>query len=154
MRASVADPFDELGPRLAARRSELKLPVREAAAQAKVPPATYSRVENGRMPDLETFRRLVAWLGVPPETFFEPAVATSSTPAVIAEHLHADPALPPDAAERIASLVTELYTSLAKREQRVAVHLRAAKTFTPLALQKLTTLLDDLQEGLERRYQV
>lgn len=150
----MTDPFDELAPRLVARRAELKLSVREAAAEAKVPPATYSRVENGRMPDLETFRRLVTWLGVPPETFFEPAVATSNTPAVIAEHLHADPALPPEAAEKIASLVADLYTSLAKRDQRVAVHLRAARTFNPLALQKLTTLLDDLQQGLERRFQV
>jgi transcriptional regulator with XRE-family HTH domain len=128
------------------------LSIREAAAAAGVPPATFSRVENGRMPDLDTFRRLVAWIGVPPETFFEPVAAVTNTPAVIAEHLHADPALPPDAAEKIASFVSDMYATLARRDQRVAVHLRASKTFTPRALVSLTSLLDDLQQGLEARF--
>jgi transcriptional regulator with XRE-family HTH domain len=130
----------------------LKLSVREAAADAGVPVATFSRVENGRMPDLGTFRRLVAWIGVPPETFFEATEAVTNTPAAIAEHLHADPALDPEAAERIASIVEELYSNLVSRDRRVAMHLRAAKTFTPLALQSLTGILDDLQRGLEKRY--
>lgn len=125
--------------------------VRQAAADAGVPVATFSRVENGRMPDLDTFRRLVAWIGLPPETFFEPTAAVVNTPAAIAEHLHADPALDPDAAARIASLVQELYSSLASRERRVTVHLRAAKTFTPLALQALTSMLDEVRQALERR---
>lgn len=148
----MTDPLAELGPLLARRRAELKLSVREAGAAAAVPPATFSRVENGRMPDLETFRRLVAWLGVPPETFFEPVEAVTSTPTVIAEHLRADPALPPDAADKIAAFVADMYTTLARRDQRVAVHLRAAKTFTPRALTTLTSLLDDLQQGLEERF--
>jgi transcriptional regulator with XRE-family HTH domain len=126
--------------------------VREAAADAGVPVATFSRVENGRMPDLDTFRSLVAWIGVPPETFFEATSAVVNTPAAIAEHLRADPALDPEAATRIASLVEELYSTLASRERRVTVHLRAAKTFTPLALQTLTSMLDDMQRQLEQRY--
>lgn len=104
------------------------------------------------MPDLDTFRRLVAWIGVAPETFFTPVEAVSSTPAVIAEHLHADPALPPEAAEKIADFVNEMYATLARRDERVAVHLRAAKTFTPPALNALTSILDDLQQGLEQRF--
>ena len=104
------------------------------------------------MPDLDTFRRLIAWIGVPPERFFTAVEAVSSTPAVIAEHLHADPALAPDAAEKIADFVNDMYTTLARREERVAVHLRAAKTFTPPALNALTSLLDDLQRGLEQRF--
>lgn len=147
----MADPLAELGPRLARRRAELKLSVREAAADADVPVATFSRVENGRMPDLGTFQKLVAWMGVSPDTFFEPSTAAVSTPAAIAEHLRADPALDPEAAARIASLVEEMYANLAARERRVAVHLRAAKTFNPLALQKLTSILDDMQRALEAR---
>jgi transcriptional regulator with XRE-family HTH domain len=137
---------------VARRRAELKLSVRDAAAMAGVPPATFSRVEHGRMPDLDTFRHLVAWIGAPPERFFTPVEVASSTPAVIAEHLHADPALPPEAAEKIADFVNEMYATLARRDEQVAVHLRAAKTFTPPALNALTSLLDDLQQGLERRF--
>jgi hypothetical protein len=104
------------------------------------------------MPDLGTFQKLVAWMGVSPDTFFEPSTAAAvSTPATIAEHLRADPALDPEAATRIASLVEEMYANLAARERRVAVHLRAAKTFNPLALQKLTSILDDMQRALEAR---
>lgn len=147
----MADPLAELGPRLSRRRAELKLSVREAAADAGVPVATFSRVENGRMPDLGTFQKLVAWMGVSPDTFFEPSAAAVSTPAAIAEHLRADPALDPEAATRIASLVEEMYANLAARERRVAIHLRAAKTFNPLALQKLTSILDDIQLALEAR---
>jgi len=148
----MTDPLSELGPRLAARRRKLELSVREAAAQAGVPPATFSRVENGRMPDLGTFQKLVAWIGVGVETFFEPSAIAVNTPAAIAEHLRADPALDPESADRIASLVEDMYTSLAARERRVAVHLRAAKTFNPLALQTLTSILDDVQRVLEDRY--
>lgn len=105
------------------------------------------------MPDLGTFRQLVSWLGVPPESFFGEMTPAVSTPAFIAEHLRSDPALDPDNAETIVALVEDLYASLARREeQRLAVHLRAAKTFTPLALQSLTSMLGDMQKALHERY--
>ena len=40
--------------------------VREAARQADVSPATLSRVETGKTPDLETFKKLCVWLCVDP----------------------------------------------------------------------------------------
>jgi len=40
--------------------------VRTAASEIGISPATLSRVENGHLPDLETFRRLCAWLDVNP----------------------------------------------------------------------------------------
>lgn len=148
----VTDPLATLGIQLARRRAELQLSVRDAAALAGVPPATFSRVEQGRTPDLATFRKLVAFIGVSPDTFFTTVEAVSNTPAVIAEHLRADASLAPDAADMIASLVADMYATLARRDERVAVHLRAAKTFTPRALTTLTSLLDDLQVGLEERF--
>jgi hypothetical protein len=65
--------------------------------------------------------------------FFAPAPERAeSTPEAIAEHLTADPALPPAAAQQIAGIVRDLYRNLASPPRRTALHLRAAKTFSPL----------------------
>ena len=148
----MADPLEELGPLLARRRAALGLSLREAAESSGVPVATLSRIEQGRMPDLATFIRVVEWLGEPPSRFFAPVLERAeSTPEAIAEHLMADPALPPAAAKQIAGIVRGLYQTLASPQQRTAVHLRAAKTFTPPALRLLTDILDDIQTALGRQ---
>ena len=43
--------------------------VRAAALDANVSAATFSRVENGHMPDLETFAKLCKWLERDPREF-------------------------------------------------------------------------------------
>jgi transcriptional regulator with XRE-family HTH domain len=146
----MADPLGELGPLLARRRSKLGLSLREASEASGVPTATLSRIEQGRMPDLATFVRVVEWLGEPPGRFFSPVPERAeNTPEAIAEHLMADPALPPAAAEQIAGIVRDLYQHLASTQRRTALHLRAAKTFSPPALRLLTDLLDDMQTALD-----
>ncbi len=143
------DPLDDLGPLLAQRRAELDLSLRDVSAQSGVPVATLSRVEQGRTPDLGTFRRIVEWLGLPAERFLQPTTRAVSTPDLISEHLRLDPNLAPDDAERIVDLVRTMYGALQRQERRVAVHLRAAKTFTPPAMRLLADLLADMQEALE-----
>lgn len=144
--------LDQLGPLVRSRRSERDLTLREAAQESGVPFSTLSRIEKGHMPDLANFQRLIRWLGVSADEFFEPTESAETTPDAIAEHLRADPTLPPEAASRIAELVKELYASLAVPERRYALHLRASKTFTPAALNILMELLDQMQDGLETRY--
>ena len=148
----MADPLDGLGALVAQRRGELGLSLREAALASGIPAATLSRIEQGRMPDLGTFRRLVEWLGLPADYFFgEGPQRVENTPAAIAVHLRADPALTPDAAERIAGIVRDLYENLAAADRRLAIHLRAAKTFSPPALRLLTEVLDEIQAALDAR---
>lgn len=147
----MPDPFEDLGALVAQRRAESRLSLREAAQASGVPVATLARIEQGRMPDLATFRRLVEWLGVPPDRFFTSTQRVESTPEAIAEHLRSDPALLPEAADRIAGIVRDLYDSLATTDRRLNVHLRAAKTFSPPALRLLTELLDDMQLALDVR---
>jgi transcriptional regulator with XRE-family HTH domain len=147
----MADPLEDLGPLVAQRRRDLGLSLREASAVSGVPVATLARIEQGRMPDLGTFRRLVEWIGEKPDRFFLSATERNeNTPETIAEHLMADPALPAQAAEKIADIVRDLYQSLASVDKGFAVHLRAAKTFTPPALRVLTGVLDDMQKALEK----
>jgi len=146
----LPDPLEQLGPELTKRRRKLGLSLREAADASGIPFATLARVEQGRMPDLETFRRLVAWLGLPPDQFFTVTARTENTPDAIAGHLMADPALPPQAADRIAAVVRDMYQSLASTAPGLAVHLRASRTFTPVALRLLTDLLHDMQAAVDR----
>lgn len=145
-RASLS--VNELGSLVKSKREREGLGLREAASQAEVSFNTLSRVERGHVPDIETFRRIVAWLGLSPDRFFGPSRRRwDPTPEVIAEHLNADPNLPPEAAEKIAALVHDLYTNLARKEN-LTLHLRAARTFVPEAATSLGRLLEDIQEAL------
>jgi transcriptional regulator with XRE-family HTH domain len=149
----VSDPIDiELLGRLvhAERLKRGRLSLRAAAEQAEVPFNTLARVERGHLPDLANFRRIVDWLGLPPERFFQPPrVRTENTPELIAHHLSRDPNLTDAAAERIAGLVRELYASFAGADRRMRVHLRASVTFKPEAARKLSSLLEQMQQKLE-----
>jgi transcriptional regulator with XRE-family HTH domain len=108
----ASDPLDDLAPLLAQRRAELGLSLREASAQCGVPVATLSRVEQGRTPDLANFRRIVEWLGLPPERFLQATTRVVSTPDVISEHLRLDPTLSPDDAENFAELLVDMQEAL------------------------------------------
>jgi transcriptional regulator with XRE-family HTH domain len=145
----MPDALGELGQLVSQRRAELGLSLREASGLAGVPVATLSRVEQGRTPDLATFQRLIEWLGVPPERFFKATERVANTPDAIAAHLNMDPSLSPEAADKIAGIVRDLYESLAIRERRLTVHLRAAKTFTPPAMRLFAELLAQMQEALD-----
>jgi len=57
----------DFGRLLAAKRGSRG--IRAAALDADVSPATFSRVENGHMPDLQTFAQLCKWLSRDPREF-------------------------------------------------------------------------------------
>lgn len=130
-------------------RKQRGLSLRAAAEQCDVPFNTLARVEKGHLPDLANFRRIVVWLGLSPERFFQPPrIRTENTPEVIAHHLSRDPNLTQAAADKIAGLVSELYASLVSTDRGVRVHLRAATTFTPQAARMLGDLLEVMQQKL------
>lgn len=142
--------IEELGALIRKRREDRGMNLREVAEDADVSFNTLSRVERGHVPDLRSFRKLVAWVGVDPARFFQIArTRFESTPEVVAAHLRKDPSLPKEAAHRIAGIVEDLYRELAQSDQTLAVHLRAASTFTPEAAGMLASLLQDLQVRLE-----
>ena len=55
-------PIEQLGPLIKNRRGNRGL--RQVAAEINVSAATLSRVESGKRPDLESSRKICAWLGV------------------------------------------------------------------------------------------
>src|SRR5205809_6297369 len=54
----------QMGPLVRERRGERG--IREVAADIGISPATLSRVERGKLPDLDTFSKLCRWLQVDP----------------------------------------------------------------------------------------
>ena len=63
----MALPMAEFGRLIAAKRGSKG--IRTAATEAGVSSATLSRVENGHMPDLETFAKICKWLDRDPREF-------------------------------------------------------------------------------------
>ena len=71
----MALPIAELGRLIAAKRGSRG--IRAAAAEVEISQATLSRVENGHMPDLETFAKICKWLDRDPREFLGLEVTAS-----------------------------------------------------------------------------
>lgn len=143
----------QLGQLLRERRGQLS--IRQAAAEAGVSFSTFSRVEGGAHPDLATFTRLCAWLGVAPSKFFTSIVEREMSPLEEAiTHLRADPRLTHENAGRISTMLTELYTALARDAVPppvVACHLRASSVMRPGVPERLASALREMHDELERQ---
>ncbi len=145
----------QLGAMLRERRGGLSL--RAAAEDAGVSFSTFSRVEDGHHPDLATFTRLCAWLGVSPARFFAPVAERQVSPLEEAvSHLQADPALTPEAANAMATMMKDMYAHLARaavpvETAAVACHLRAGTVLRPGVAPRLGAILEDIHQELERR---
>lgn len=85
--------------------------------------STLSRVEQGKVPDLDTFARLCRWLGVSPNQFMPTMPAPTeggalaappglSTPEVISAHLRADRTLTPETADALATMIRLAYEAV------------------------------------------
>lgn len=81
--------------------------VRTAAAEVGVSPATLSRVENGKQPDLETFEKLCQWLGISPADVLRTNLpeATQSTERLATAHLKASRQISPALAEALGEMI-------------------------------------------------
>ena len=91
-----------------------------AAAIGNVSPSTLSRVENEKMPDMETFLLLCDWLRVPPSELFKNTETNESTELDMSERvviqLRADKSLDPAVANALAALVKAAYRDLKQGE--------------------------------------
>jgi len=117
--------MDKLAALVKAKRGKQGL--RETAkAIGDVSASTLSRIEQGKMPDLDTFMRLCDWLEVSPNEFFSsdtqqqadaetnmpPIAPGMSTPEIIEVHLRADKELDPETAGALANMVKAAYTAI------------------------------------------
>jgi transcriptional regulator with XRE-family HTH domain len=141
----------DLGRLLRDRRTQDRISLRQAAEELGVSFNSLARIEKGHIPDVATFQRVAEWIGIAPSQFFGPgSQRSSSTPDAVAAHLKADPALSEDAAEQIASIVSQLYSALAQDTSTTAVHLRSARALRADAAVRLADLVVRMQHTLER----
>jgi transcriptional regulator with XRE-family HTH domain len=109
---------EKLAAMVRAKRGKRGL--REIAAEiGNVSASTLSRVEQGKVPDLETFFELCRWLNASPEEFTDEKVgahqAAASTPETIEVHLRADRTLDPDTVEALVTMVKLAYDAASRK---------------------------------------
>lgn len=97
---------------LKAKRASNSL--REAAKEiGEISASTLSRIENGKVPDMESYLRLCDWIGADPDQFLKRAkeeeTAEPTTPEIIEAHLRADKNLDETTAKAIAEMVRTAY---------------------------------------------
>lgn len=91
---------------------------RGLAQELNITPSTFTRMAQGRRPDVDTFAALLRWVGMPVEAFLEP-VATddgqeSEPLAMIGTYLRMDKNLSPRATVALERLIRVAYETLAE----------------------------------------
>lgn len=101
--------LDKIGKLVRERRRDRG--IREVALEVGVSAATLSRIENGRLPDLETFGKLCRWLQIDPRSILgcevgQPSAQSSvnDSPRLLA-HWRAERALDPQLSQALAEMM-------------------------------------------------
>lgn len=97
-----SDAFKELARRLQEHRAGKG--IREAAKEVGVSAATLSRVENGKIPDLETFGKICHWLGDDPSIYFGLKPRAPEGPRAQV-HFKKGTAIKPDSAKALSEMI-------------------------------------------------
>lgn len=78
--------------------------------------ATLSRIEQGNIPDVDTFIRVCHWLNVSSEIFILPEGESIkrdiSTQDVVVAHLRADKTLDPEASRTLIEVINHFYRTV------------------------------------------
>ncbi len=100
------------------RRRSAGVSWRTLAAEAKVSPSTLSRMAQGKRPDVDSFAKLVRWLGVAADLFLTGKESRSDdTFAVISSHLRASKQLTPEAADALEQILKAALTALRQQDR-------------------------------------
>lgn len=86
------------------------------AKRAGVLPSTLSRLGNGKRPDIDSFAKLIQWLGIPAERFLKvPAKTKKKEPdpvAVVSSYLRASKSLSPKSADFLEDVFRAAFEKL------------------------------------------
>lgn len=106
--------IDRLAERIQEKRAGKG--VREAASEVGVSPATLSRIENGKIPDLETFGKVCRWLGEDPAIYLGLAPQAATTTPTARVHFKKGAAIRKDTAKALADMILAAQNALLKEE--------------------------------------
>lgn len=102
-----------LGKKLADKRGDRG--VRETAKQIGISHGTLSRLERGYLPDLDTFKKVCAWLGISPNDVL--GIAAPNQVPNVAVHFRKKQALAPITAHALAEMILAAQRALLTMNQ-------------------------------------
>lgn len=105
--------IEDFGRLVAAKRGARG--VRVVAAEIGTSPATLSRVENGNMPDLETFAKLCRWLDRDPREFLGMDTASDTAPRAVV-HFRKKKTVTPDTAKALGDMILAAQRAIQARD--------------------------------------
>lgn len=79
--------------------------LREVAKEMGISPATLSRIETGRQPDLETFSKVCRWLGIDGGEILGCSNTKSNENKAFSAHFRAEKTMKPDTATHLGALI-------------------------------------------------
>jgi transcriptional regulator with XRE-family HTH domain len=89
--------------------------IREVAGEIGVSAATLSRVERGKLPDLETFGKICKWLRVDPASVL--GIAPARSESGLSVHFRKDQAISADTAKALAQMILAAQRALMQLEK-------------------------------------
>lgn len=96
-----------------------RIGVRAAADEVGVSSATLSRVENGNVPDLETFAKICRWLAVDPAVFLGMQPAREPKQALPVAHFRKKKSISPETAKSLGALILAAQQAMEEREHLI-----------------------------------
>lgn len=88
--------------------------LRQMSSEIGISPSTLSRVEQGNLPDIDTYMKLCKWLEVSPNYFTDRDEVNSNSKSGVIAHLRADKTLPSETAEALIQMINLAYESAQK----------------------------------------
>lgn len=83
--------------------------LRALAGEIQISASTLSRIEQGNLPDIETYMKICEWLKVSPEYFTIQTESENNPRNNVVAHLRADKDLPPETAEALIRMINLAY---------------------------------------------
>lgn len=90
--------------------------IRAVAQEVGVSPATLSRVENGKVPDLETFSKICIWLGEDPAVYLGMRTPARTAPPTARVHFKKGAAIRKDSAKALGEMILAAQQALLEEE--------------------------------------
>lgn len=95
--------------------------IREVASEIGISSATLSRVENGKLPDLDTFSKMCRWLQIDPSEVLgcEDTLKTRRTSEqnIIQVHLRTDKTQAPEVAQALTDMILKAQSMISEKQR-------------------------------------